>query len=138
CVIPPVALTSYTAAGIAGANPTKVALTGLKLAMAGLIIPYFFVYQPMLLIHQVQATRLIWAAVSGTLGIWCLATAAQAYLSKPINGQERLCFFVAAVGLIDPGLLTDAIGFTAMGVGLLSFAIRTRREVRPAAPSASR
>ena len=41
CVIPPVALTSYTAAGIAQANPTKVAIAALKLALAGADHPIF-------------------------------------------------------------------------------------------------
>ncbi len=133
CVIPPVALTSYTAAGIAQANPTKVAIAALKLALAGLIIPYFFVYQPMLLMVDVQPLRLIWAVASGLLGIWCLATALQSYLTKPLTITERVCFFVASICLIDPGFVTDLAGFSALAIGLAAFFIRTRQQARPAA-----
>ncbi|MGB9867870.1 MAG: TRAP transporter permease [Bacillota bacterium] len=126
CVIPPVALTSYTAAGIAGDNPTKVALTGLKLAMAGLIIPYFFVYQPMLLMQDVQPLRLIWAVVSGAIGIWCLASAAQNYIAQALAPMERLLFFAAAVCLIDPNVVTDLVGFVALAAGLAWYLVRTR------------
>ena len=48
-VIPPVALTSFTAATIAKANPNKTALTGLALGSAGLLLPYMFIYNPVLL-----------------------------------------------------------------------------------------
>jgi len=133
CVIPPVALTSYTAAGIARANPTKVAIAGLKLALAGLIIPYFFVYQPMLLMVSVQPLRLIWAVASGMLGIWCLATSLQSYLTKPLTLIERACFFVASVGLIDPGVKTDLVGFSALAIGLAAFFIRAKQQSKPAA-----
>jgi TRAP transporter 4TM/12TM fusion protein len=138
CIIPPVALTSYTAAGIAGANPTKVAVTGFKLAAAGLIIPYFFVYQPMLLMHQVDPAHLVWAVASGALGVWCLATAAQAYISRPVSTLERLSFFAAAIALIDTGIVTDAIGFGALAVGVASYFVRGRRlRAHPVRPSAA-
>ena len=127
CVIPPVALTSYTAAGIAKANPTQVALTGLKLAMAGLIIPYMFVYQPILLMEKVEIGRLLWAILSGGVGVWCLATAAQKYLRSPITSFEQACFFGAAICLIDPGLVTDAIGAALLSVGLIGYLVRTRK-----------
>lgn len=133
CVIPPVALTSYTAAGIAKANPNQVALTGLKLALAGLIIPYFFVYQPMLLMQNVEVVRLLWAAASGLVGIWCLATALQGHLTNPVVMHERALFFVAAIGLIDPGLATDLIGFGSLAAALLLYSLRMRKQQQAAA-----
>lgn len=133
CVIPPVALTSYTAAGIAKANPNQVALTGLKLALAGLIIPYFFVYQPMLLMINPQPVRLIWAVITGLIGIWCLATALQGHLNKPVRLHERALFFIAAIGLIDPGLTTDVIGLGSLALALVLFFTRTRAAAQRAA-----
>ncbi|NPV70141.1 MAG: TRAP transporter permease [Firmicutes bacterium] len=127
CVIPPVALTSYTAAGIAKANPTQVALTGLKLAMAGLIIPYLFVYQPILLMESVDIGHLAWAVVSGTLGVFCLAIAAQRYFHEPVTRLEQMAMFGAAICLIDPGLVTDAIGAVLLVIGFGAHLIRTRR-----------
>jgi len=56
---PPVALASYTAAGIAGANPTKVAWTGLRLVSVAFIIPYVAVYDPQLLLQNVQFPPLL-------------------------------------------------------------------------------
>ncbi|MGE5483984.1 MAG: TRAP transporter permease [Ignavibacteriales bacterium] len=133
CVIPPVALTSYTAAGIAKANPTQVALTGLKLALAGLIIPYLFVYQPILLMENVETGRLLWAMLSGGIGVWCLAVAAQKHWRSPVTTFEQVCMFAAAVCLIDPGLVTDMVGAVLLALGLGTHLLRTRKERTAAA-----
>ena len=48
-VTPPIALASYTAAGLAGAPVMKTCLTALRLSAAAFIIPFAFVFSPALL-----------------------------------------------------------------------------------------
>lgn len=131
-VIPPVALTSYTAAGLAGANPTRVALTGLKLAFAGLIIPYLFVYSPMLLMEGVIAGKLLLALATGLVGIVCLGVAGENFLFDRLKVHERALFFAAALMLIKPGVTTDIVGLVLLAVGLGFHWLRARQH-RPAA-----
>ena len=57
-VTPPTALSSYTAAGIAGADPQRTTWIAWKLAMAGFIIPYYFTTNPVLLLNVVPVTPL--------------------------------------------------------------------------------
>jgi len=45
-VTPPVALTSYTAASIAGADPMKVGWMSMRVGMVGYIMPFIFVINP--------------------------------------------------------------------------------------------
>jgi TRAP transporter 4TM/12TM fusion protein len=118
-VIPPVALTSYTAAGLAGANPTKVALQGLKLASAGLIIPYFFVYEPMLLMEGVVPGTMIATLLTLVVGIVCLGVFFEGYLLMEATLAERALFLIAAIGLSMPGLRTDLVGGAAAILGLV-------------------
>jgi len=49
-VTPPVAIAAYAAASIAGSDPLKTGFAALKLAVAGFIIPYVFMYNPALLL----------------------------------------------------------------------------------------
>ncbi|MEW6307580.1 MAG: TRAP transporter permease [Bacillota bacterium] len=135
-VIPPVALTSYTAAGLAGANPTRVALQGLKLATAGLIIPYFFAYNPMLLMVDVIPGELVLALVTATLGIVCLGAAFEGHLLGDLSWPERLAAGAGAVVLIHPGLTTDLIGLALAGSALTSHLLRLRRRHRQVQPAA--
>lgn len=115
-VIPPVALTSYTAAGIAGASPTDVAVNGFKLAFAGIIIPFMFVYSPVLLMENVTPVALITVLITGFLGIMSLGAAAEGYLIGKMSIPERLLAFMAAMLMIQPGFVTDIVGFFLMAV----------------------
>ena len=49
---PPVALASFAAAGLSGGDPMKTGVASVKLAIAGFIVPFMFVFSPQLmLIH---------------------------------------------------------------------------------------
>jgi TRAP transporter 4TM/12TM fusion protein len=113
-VVPPVALTSYTAAGIAGANPTDVATNGFKLAFAGIIIPFMFVYSPILLMQNVTIKALVMVMISGILGIVSLGAAAEGYFITKMNKIERIFAFIAAILMVKPGGFSDIIGFGFM------------------------
>lgn len=115
-VIPPVALTSYTAAGIAGANPTDVAFNGFKLAFAGIIIPYMFVYSPILLMQGATAGKLIVVIITGLAGIICLGGAAEGFMLRKLSGFERIIGAVSAIMMVSPTVQTDIIGLVGLCV----------------------
>jgi len=51
-VTPPVALAAYAAASISGSDPMKTGFMGLKIALAGFIVPYIFVFNNSLLLFK--------------------------------------------------------------------------------------
>ena len=57
-VTPPIALAAYVAAGISGANTDKVGWMAFRLALAGFIVPFFFIYSPAMLLMGPEATML--------------------------------------------------------------------------------
>lgn len=109
-ITPPVALAAFTAAGIARAKPFSVAVTAVRLALAGFIIPYFYVWNPILLMEGRDYTAIAWAAVTAVLGIVSLSVALQNWMFGKTNVLQRVFAFVAAFLLITPGLVTDVIG----------------------------
>ena len=48
-ITPPVAMSSYVAAGIAQSNETKTSLIAVRLGLSGFILPFFFLNNPLLL-----------------------------------------------------------------------------------------
>ncbi len=112
-VTPPVALAAFAGAGIAGASPSKVGWTAARLASAGFLIPYIWIYSPAL-IAQGSAGEIFGAVVTATVGIIALACAVQGYMLKPTILFHRILLFIAAFGLIKPGLLTDAVGVSVL------------------------
>lgn len=111
-VTPPVALSSYVAAGIANANLNKVGWTALRLAMVGFIIPYFFVYSPAMLLIADTKLQIVGAAITGLAGVYFMAAVLEGYFfGKTIGWFARLVLLGAAFMLLKPGITTDLIGF---------------------------
>lgn len=112
-ITPPVALASFTAAGIAGAPPMKVSWTGVKLGIAAFLIPFFFAFNPAL-IGQGAALQVAGAAVTALVGVYFLACGVHGYFLGRINVLIRAPLVAGACLLIHPELTTDFVG-----VGLL-------------------
>ncbi len=115
-VVPPVALTSYTAAAIARANPTKVAFTGLGLGIAGFIIPYMYVYNPVLLLINFSWSAFLWAISSALVALYSMAIAVIGMLRRELLVYERVLFAVAALLLIPDILFSRFLGFVIFGI----------------------
>lgn len=101
-VVPPVALTSFTAAGLAGAKPTKVALVGLALASSGLILPFLFVYNPVLLLVDFSWGPFLYEAAIAALGIFALSVSFIGIWRSQIPFWERVLFFASGIALVNP------------------------------------
>ncbi len=122
-VTPPVSLASFAGAGVAGANPMQTAFTSWKLAKGLYIIPLVMAYRPLLGIGKAY-TLLDWEVVlimvATTLGLVAFAAAIERYFFRRATWFETLLFVVAALGMLWPGHLYDAIGFVAFTAAVLS------------------
>ncbi len=117
-ITPPVALASYAAAAIANVSPMRLAFQGLKIGLAGFIIPFMFVYGPSLLL-QGSIAQIIISTATALLGILCLSIAIQGYLWRKMNIILRIVFFLSSLILIKPGLITDAIGISLVIIAII-------------------
>lgn len=109
-VTPPVAMAAYAAAGIANCNPSKCGMQAFKLAAGGFILPFFFVFNDVLLMNGTPL-EIIVATIGAIVGIYCLACALEGYIwTAPLNGFGRILSAIAALCLISPSFLTDVFG----------------------------
>ena len=133
---PPVALAAYAAAGLAGADPLKTCLAAIRLSVAGFIVPYVFVYSPIMLGVGFALGATIQVAITATVGVVALAGAMEGYLLREAVWYERLILFAAAVDLIIPGMLSDLAGAALLLAVVVSQ--KSRKPVRRASLSALR
>lgn len=101
-VVPPVALTSYTAAGLAGARPFKVAMSALGLALSGLLLPYLFVYNPDLLFIDFVLPKYILDLTTAIIGIFSLSCGIIGMLRREMPFWERALFVAAGILMVNP------------------------------------
>jgi len=111
-VTPPVALASYTAAGVARANTWKTSLLAFKFSMVSFLVPFAFAFNPELLGQgSVGQIALALVSVLTATGAWSVAFVG--YIRMPITIIERALFTLTSLMIIflDLGTLNWMIGF---------------------------
>ena len=107
---PPVALAAFAAAGLSGGDPMKTGLASVKLAIAGFLVPYMFIYSPQLLLIDTPLWEGVRVAAGACLGVFMLAAATEGYLFTRMHAIVRIIALCGALCLVDSGITTDFIG----------------------------
>jgi TRAP transporter 4TM/12TM fusion protein len=116
---PPVALAAFAAAGLSGGDPMKTGFASVKLAIAGFIVPYMFIYSPQLLLINTTFLEGIRVAVGACMGVSLIAIATEGYLFVNMDPIVRVISFAGALCLIDSGIYTDVVGISILAGAVL-------------------
>jgi TRAP transporter 4TM/12TM fusion protein len=121
-ITPPVALAAYAGAAIAQSDPMRTSVESFKIGLAAFVVPFMFFSSPAMLMQGtwVEITHVF---VSAAFGIFLLSSMVQGWFFGALSWPLRIVLLVAALGMIDGGWLTDAIG---IGAGLLVWALQKR------------
>ena len=130
-ITPPVALASYAAAGISGANPMETSVASFKIGIAAFIVPFMFVYNSALLMEGTWA-EVIRAGATATFGVFLLSASVQGwFMGRRSAWFVRAIVLAAALFMIEGGGVTDIIGLALFG---LAFGIQSLFRPDPDAP----
>ncbi len=108
-ITPPVCGSVYVASAMAGANWFKTATISMKLALAGIIVPYLFILNPELMLVG-QWGEIILAIGTAFFGTMALAIAATGFFVRPLLWPLRLLIGGASLLVISSGIISDIIG----------------------------
>lgn len=119
-ITPPVAMSSYVAAGIANSNQNITSLIAVKLGLTGFILPFFFLTNPILLIgcapEGTATTTIIRTFITATIGIIVLAAGLEGWFIKKCSWIERILAIVIAYLCVDPAGATDVFGIALLAI----------------------
>ncbi|HHE3663836.1 TPA: TRAP transporter permease [Pasteurella multocida] len=128
-ITPPVALAAFAGAGIAQGDPMKTGWQSLRLAVAGFIVPFMFVYNPNMLMIDVSNVAvtaktfplphivdIISVLISSTIGVLGLSAATEGYFKQAMPIWQRIILAIGSFMLIIPELMTDLIGIAVVAV----------------------
>ncbi|WP_281680746.1 TRAP transporter permease [Synergistes jonesii] len=121
---PPVALAAYAGSGIAGSDPMKTGVTAFKLALAGFLVPYIYVYSPMLLFIDVVPIEMVQAIGTALIGVFLLAMFTIGFFKAHMAFYMRIIAFIGALGLMIPGTASDIFGLAVLA---LIFVVQTAK-----------
>ncbi|GEL78229.1 TRAP transporter permease [Tenuibacillus multivorans] len=140
-VTPPVALAAFAGAGVSGGNPMNTGFQALKLSLAGFIIPYLFVYEPSLLMIDIEGlstnatefpfppvTDIILNIGTAIIGIVALSSALEGFFKTFMNPILRAILLGGALLSVIPGLNTDLIGLAIILIILTINVIKHRKQ----------
>lgn len=116
-ITPPVCVGSYVAAGLAEAPMLLTALKACQLGIVGLIVPFFFIYTPGLLLIGNPA-EIAAAFIIGCVGTISLGSGLSGYLLQDENWLERLLFIGGAGLVLFPHLAMVVIGGGMIAIGI--------------------
>lgn len=135
-ITPPVALAAFAGAGVAQGDPMKTGWQSLRLALAGFIVPFMFVYNPTMMMIDTANVAVMartfplphWldilsVAGSSIIGVLGLSAAIEGYFKGVLSLWQRIVLAIGSLTLIVPETTTDLIGI--MLVALIIF-INTR------------
>lgn len=97
-ITPPVALSTFAAAGIAQASVWKTGKEAMKLASTGFIIPFLFVLNKELLFQGTFA-NILFALVTAVIGCFILAMSVTGWMRGRLSMVSRLLLLPAAIML---------------------------------------
>ena len=130
-ITPPVALASYAAAGISGANPMETSVASFKIGIAAFIVPFMFFYNSALLMDG-DWLDVMRAGGTAVIGVFLLSSAVQGwFIAQRSAWFIRAILMAAALFLIAGSLMTDLIG---IGAAVVAFLVQRFFRPDPDAP----
>ena len=90
-ISPPVALASFTAAGIAKASPMGTAIEGMKIGWLAYVVPFLFVYSPAL-VGQGTRVEIFWSLLAVSIGVILISAAVVGYHRTTLSPLPRLAY----------------------------------------------
>jgi len=127
-VTPPVCVSAFAGAAIAGADPMKTGFAALKFGATLALIPFSFVYVPELLLIG-EPGAIAYATLRYVAGYAVLAMGIQKteFLTGPISEIRRVGFIVAAICLLFP--LLPGIELAGLALTLIVWAPSIRAHI---------
>lgn len=130
-ITPPVCLSAYAGASIAGANAMQTGWRAFRLGIVAYIIPFIFVFQPALLLTG-EFSHVAQALVTSFIGVITLAGGMQGYLMVRCFLWERVLLLAAGIALLYPEIYSDLAGLgVILFIGMLQYLRRDKALPEP-------
>ncbi len=134
---PPVAVTSYAAAALAGGDFWKTGLQAFRAAIVALIVPFAFVYRPELLLIPVKSwtllviIKLLFYFTMALIGVFFTVVGLGNYLYGKLPPTERIIVFIGGILSILAIIVSPYFAIFALTiVGYEYLAVR-KRSLKP-------
>jgi TRAP transporter 4TM/12TM fusion protein len=113
-ISPPVAPTSFAAAGIAETDPVKTTNLTFLYSLPSFLVPYLYVYANELLLMG-SPLVVVLRVVSSFVGLSCMAIIFHGFLFRPLDWFRRVLFLAGGLLMVYPHTLPTLAGYLLVG-----------------------
>ena len=114
-ITPPVDLATYAAAGIAEANPLDASIRAIMLGAIAFVLPFLFIYNPILLLQDVEALALSKVLVTAVIGTIVLAGGMIGWFRGRLSLLGRILLIAGGFLLVHVDLRFTLAGVAVIG-----------------------
>jgi len=118
-VTPPVCLSAYAAASIAGADPLKTGYASLRFASGLFFIPLLFIYTDILFLETLNFINAIRLVLTCLFAVVAYCAFLQNWLLVKTSIMQRILLGLSAVALFNQNLTTDILGIALLALVFL-------------------
>lgn len=133
-ITPPIALSAFAGAALAGADPWKTSFKAVRYGIAAFIVPFLFIHNQGILLDG-TIPEIVRTTITAALGVWALATASEGWLGGRMPAGFRIALVGAALLLIAGDVYTDLAGIL-LTCTVVAIRLRTGR-VNPTYPNST-
>ena len=124
-ITPPIALSAFAGAALAGGDPWKTSFKAVKYGLAAFIVPFLFIHNQGVLMEG-SVWEIVRTSATAALGVWALATATGGWMAGNLSMPYRLAFGLTALLLIAGDIYTDLAG-VVLGAVLIGMRLASTR-----------
>ncbi|GAB1400157.1 hypothetical protein MASR1M66_16110 [Aminivibrio sp.] len=92
----------------------KTGATAIKLALAGFIVPFIYVYNPILVLVNYSLVPFVTAVFTAMLGVLLLGMCTVGFYKRRLEWWKRVIALSGALFLLIPGWKSDLFGFIVL------------------------
>lgn len=134
-ITPPVAIASIVAAGLAGTDNMKTGLYSLRLGFVAYIVPFFFIYNPVL-VGVGSTAAILYTAAMSLVGIVLISAGAEGFLFRVgrLGWRSRISVIILGLLLFFPSRLVNLWGGLALVLLILTALLKQRATAKRQSP----
>ena len=134
-ITPPVAIASIVAAGLAGTDNMKTGLYSLRLGFVAYIVPFFFIYNPVL-VGVGSAAAIVYTAVMSLAGIVLISAGTEGFLFRVgrLGWTARIAVILLGLLFFFPSRVVNLWGGLALILFVASSLLKQRTAAKMQSP----
>jgi TRAP-type uncharacterized transport system fused permease subunit len=118
-ITPPVCISAYAAASIAGGNPLKIGWRTVRLGIGGFLVPFFVLYYPGLML-QGGGLEILDTIITTMLALFLVSGGLNKYFFRNISYWECVLLFLGGLSFLFFGPMYCKL----IGLGIILYMLR--------------